>query len=228
MIEPYVRAFERWVVGDRREKPARSAELRAHLEAADQAGELDRALARLGTPRQAASSFGVGHERPAASLRARALAGLVDYAPYLAASVAINVFNVLRFRHGGHGLSIIFPASIEWNTEYSLIQNILSPLAVAWAILGLALIEVRWGRTPGKALLGLRTISDDGTAVSFGQGVVRRLSILLGPLVFLDVVFALRTPRRQRGFDMLAHTEVVIDVSAVRTERSPAHAGSDR
>lgn len=73
-------------------------------------------------------------------------------------------------------------------------------------------MEWRYGRTPGKAMLGLRAVSEEGTALSFGQAVVRRLTLVFsGPLQLIDWAFALFDPRRQRAVEKLAHTIVIQD-----------------
>ncbi|MGI8709193.1 MAG: RDD family protein [Actinomycetota bacterium] len=85
-------------------------------------------------------------------------------------------------------------------------------LAGLWWTFGLTLMEWRFGRTPGKAMLHLRAVSEDGTALSFGQAVVRRLTLVFsGPLQLIDWAFALFDPRRQRAVEKLAHTLVIHD-----------------
>ena len=87
-------------------------------------------------------------------------------------------------------------------------------LAGLWWFLGLTVMEWRYGRTPGKAMMGLRAVSEEGTALSFGQAVVRRLTLVFsGPLQLIDWGFALFDPRRQRAVEKLAHTIVIKDES---------------
>jgi len=213
VIGQYVQEFDRWLVGDVPDRIARHAELVAHLESAEEAGEFDAARARLGSPRAAASSFGPGPALTSAALSTRAIAAVIDNAPYIIASVAMIVIDVLRFMHSRHNLSFGFPAAITWYGDRSLVENLLVPLGLAWSIFAVAAIEAWRGRSPGKALLGLRTISEDGTAVSFRQALIRRLSLLFGPFVWIDVAVAFGTARRQRGFDLLARTRVVRETS---------------
>ena len=85
-------------------------------------------------------------------------------------------------------------------------------LAGLWWSLGLTVMEWRYGRTPGKAMLGLRAISEEGISLSFGQAVVRRLTLVFsGPLQLIDWAFALFNPRRQRAVEKLARTLVIKD-----------------
>jgi uncharacterized RDD family membrane protein YckC len=71
--------------------------------------------------------------------------------------------------------------------------------------------EARFGRTPGKALLGLRVVMSDGKPVTRRGAVIRNF---VRPLDFMwfyaiGIVVALANPRRQRIGDMAARTVVV-------------------
>ncbi len=79
--------------------------------------------------------------------------------------------------------------------------------------------ETLWhGRTPGKAALGLRVISADGTTERFQQAFLRAafmfVDFLLIPIGFVAVVAVLLSPRDQRVGDMAAGTLVVRERSA--------------
>src|SRR4029453_2001765 len=79
--------------------------------------------------------------------------------------------------------------------------------------------ETLWrGRTPGKAALGLRAVSLDGTTIRFQQAFARApgglIDIFVPPVGFTAVVSALLSPRDQRLGDMAAGTLVVRGRSA--------------
>ncbi|MDQ3659572.1 MAG: RDD family protein [Actinomycetota bacterium] len=96
-------------------------------------------------------------------------------------------------------------------------------VAWLWWIVGLAVTEWRYGRTPGKALMGLRVVTEEGIALSFGQAVVRNLTrVFSGPLQIIDWVWALFDPRRQRAVEKLAHTLVVRDETSEPRVRATA------
>jgi uncharacterized RDD family membrane protein YckC len=81
--------------------------------------------------------------------------------------------------------------------------------------------ETLWrGRTLGKAALGLRVISADGTTVRFQQAFLRAavglVDFFLVPIGFIAVVTLLLSPRDQRLGDMAAGTLVVRERSASR------------
>jgi uncharacterized RDD family membrane protein YckC len=79
--------------------------------------------------------------------------------------------------------------------------------------------ETLWrGRTLGKAAMGLRVISTDGTTIRFQQAFLRAafaiFDFLLIPIGFVAVVSVLLSPRDQRLGDMAAGTIVVRERSA--------------
>ena len=98
--------------------------------------------------------------------------------------------------------------------------------AVWYVLLSLTLVfawfcgfETLWrGRTPGKAALGLRVVSVDGTPIRFQQAFLRATAGLvdfaLVPIAFVAVVTVLLSPRDQRLGDMAAGTLVVRERSA--------------
>jgi uncharacterized RDD family membrane protein YckC len=75
----------------------------------------------------------------------------------------------------------------------------------------------------GKAALGLRVYAEDGTAPSFGQIVVRRLSLIFsGPLQLFDWGFVFFNVKRQRAFEVLAKTVVVTENNVERMQHEVA------
>ncbi len=79
--------------------------------------------------------------------------------------------------------------------------------------------ETLWrGRTLGKAAMGLRVVSADGTTVRFQQAFLRAavgiVDFFLVPIGFVAVVAVLLSPRDQRLGDMAAGTIVVRERSA--------------
>ena len=75
------------------------------------------------------------------------------------------------------------------------------------------LIEGRFGTTPGKALLGLRVLREDGTKIGYVESIIRNIPKVVGNSVFLviDVLLMLLVfgKDKQRGFDKIARTIVV-------------------
>jgi uncharacterized RDD family membrane protein YckC len=205
MIDQYLDDFSRWISGSRSKKQRLRAELETHLRAAEQAGDLEGALRRLGPPRDAARSFAGGEAPAPAPLTRRIPAFLID--------VAMTVAVVFA----GLGLGSTDSAPLQ------VLGGVLVTLGVLWWPVGLTLAEWRYRRTPGKALMGLEVVSEDGTAPGFGQVVVRRLTLVFsGPLQVIDWVFALFNDERQRAVERLARTMVV----PVEPEPAPATAAT--
>jgi uncharacterized RDD family membrane protein YckC len=200
MIDQYVRDFERWTAATPQRRARLSAELQAHLENAREEGELEAALSRLGPPRVAARAFSEGYEQRLAPLGRRFLASAADVFPFLILYLGFwwaqdwSIFVVGPFPRGiSDAVRIAFlSAAFAW-----------------WGIL-LSVLEWRTGQTPGKRLAELRVASEDGTALSFGQVLLRRAPLVLFPLAALDVPFVL-AGRRQRAFERIARTRVVDD-----------------
>jgi uncharacterized RDD family membrane protein YckC len=195
VIDTYVRDFGRWTVGSAEHRDAVVRELQAHLLEAQEAGLLEQTLERLGSPREAARVFSEGHPLRPATLRWRVPAAVADLLPLTA---------------------LLFAA--YWHPDWpgpdllDVTRFALIGLAVLWWNVVLPITECQTGRTPGKRMFGLRVVSEDGTAVSPGQALLRRVPTFFGfPLLVVDLPVALRDQRHRRAFDRVAGTVVVKD-----------------
>jgi uncharacterized RDD family membrane protein YckC len=222
-IEAYADRVERHLVGSAPQKGAIRAELLDHLDGAASAGELADALRRLGSPETAAASFARARPMPPAPPTRRLAAALVDNLPLIGVTIALFV---LDLANGGGGAFGTFPPYVYAGFGETVcvsgpigpgcgayddagpLYTVGVPLALAWSILGLGLIESRTGSTPGKRLLGLCVVTETGLRVGALAGIVRRTSFLLGPLAWMDwIPFLAGRPRRV--FDYVAGTRVV-------------------
>ncbi|HEX6685161.1 MAG TPA: RDD family protein [Candidatus Limnocylindrales bacterium] len=218
-ISEYAGAVARYLPGPAAERDQRRAELVEHLMDAAETGELDEALRRLGDPEQAAAAFAPAGSPIEAGFARRIGAALVDNLPLLAVAIALAVQSLT-----GGSFAFAFPPLVYLRVEGvcvsttpvagcasdvpGWIYGIGMPLALAWSIVGLAVLESRTGTTPGKRLAALRTVSETGLLPRLGPAVVRRTSFLLGPLAWLDWLPFLVGGRR-RLLDHLAHARVV-------------------
>lgn len=87
-------------------------------------------------------------------------------------------------------------------------------LVWAFAILGLmSVCEWRWGRTPGKWLVGLRTVGVDLEPIGFGRALIRNLADYADAMFMYSVGLAVAalSKNRQRLGDHAARTLVIRD-----------------
>jgi uncharacterized RDD family membrane protein YckC len=139
-----------------------------------------------------------------AGVASRTIAFAID-ALALAATLAVLLlvtYLVLGDNSGGGGAAVF---------------AVLTSLGVV--IVWFCAFETLWrGRTLGKAAMGLRVVSADGTTVRFQQAFLRAavgiVDFFLVPIGFVAVVSVLLSPRDQRLGDMAAGTLVVRERSA--------------
>jgi uncharacterized RDD family membrane protein YckC len=222
IIDDYAERAGRHLTGPAREKA--KAELGAHLSDAAEAGELDHALSRLGTPREAAATFADLRSAPPAPMDARLAAVLIDNMPLVGVSLALVAkaifwtaelgsrfalaFPPFVYVEIGEGCVAVGPVSCGLYDYAGLLYTLGLPLALLWSIVGLGLVEAWTGATPGKRLLKLCVVTEDGLRVHPVGGIVRRLSLVLGPAAAVDWVPVVWGDRR-RVLDQLTGTKVV-------------------
>lgn len=79
-------------------------------------------------------------------------------------------------------------------------------------VLYFLVLEVAWGGTVGKRILGLRVQTVNGGKVNFGQAFIRNISKIYWLLLLLDWIVGIATAgkdRRQKYTDRIAGTTVV-------------------
>jgi uncharacterized RDD family membrane protein YckC len=219
-ITDYAHAFERHLAGSATDRARSKAALVEHLSDAADAGELAAALQRLGSPEAAAAAFAGERSAPQAPVGARLVAALIDNLPLLGVAIALFVQDLGRggnivgafppFVYARFGGACVALAPVPCGAyEGGLLYAVGVPLALAWSILGVGLLDSRTSAAPGKRLLGLRVVTQSGLRVHPVAGTIRRLSLLLGPIAWLDWAPALWGERR-RILDHVAQTKVVI------------------
>lgn len=74
------------------------------------------------------------------------------------------------------------------------------------------ILDVAWGATIGKRILGLKVQMTNGSKVQFGQAFLRNVSKIYWLFLLLDWIIGIATPgpdRRQKYTDRMAGTTVV-------------------
>jgi uncharacterized RDD family membrane protein YckC len=123
---------------------------------------------------------------PFAPVRTRCIAGLID----LAITLAIVVPCALVLSNGGVIVGVLL------------------------AIAAFAVAEARWGRTPGKAAVGIRVLLLDGSPATPLAAIVRNAFRVIDgfPGIYLIALTSVAgSKRRQRLGDQAAGTSVFVD-----------------
>lgn len=171
-------------------------ELSSHIaERVAEGAPLEDVLRQLGDPTVLAESYLSAVPLVPAPFLRRCLAKLVDVALVVAA-VALLATLAAKVLPRHVGVDVVFIAA--------------TLTAGLGFLFGTAFAELRFGQTPGKRLLGLRVVRESGAPIGPGQAFVRQLPIVLS-ISFVDVLFALFTEKKQRAFEMLSKSRVVVD-----------------
>ena len=155
MNQSYLKEFQRWTAGPPKRRAALSAEFAEHLRGAEAAGELGSTLERLGPPRDAAKAFAAGHELRPAPLPRRIAAALFDFAiPTLVVLAVVVIGTIVGSGDAGNRL-VEFGRDVAQEREpvWGVLQAVAAAtmvLAVMWWVVGLTIMEWRYGRGPGK------------------------------------------------------------------------------
>jgi uncharacterized RDD family membrane protein YckC len=108
--------------------------------------------------------------------------------------------------------ALAFFVQLVTGTSFTLRNHQLISLiaAVVWEFLYFAYQWALSGRTLGMAVLGIRVVSTDGSAIGIRQAVIRTLSFPLSFLVFgLGFLGILTNRDRHAWHDRIAHTAVI-------------------
>ena len=177
------------------------ADLEAHFAAAAERGESEGSvIAHLGSADDCARAFMERVELRPAGFWIRLAAFCADVV--IGALVALPLVALC-----GLATSWITPDG----TVAATVILVLAPV-IAAVILGIVLyfpvLEGRFGKTPGKHLMGLRVRAEDGGPIGYGAAFLRRLSLYF-EILPLDAIFVPFNDKKQRAFDMVAKTVVL-------------------
>jgi len=188
-------------------------ELRSHIADRLERGQsVEEAIRQLGDPEALAVSYLSAVPLVPAPHMRRAAAKFVDLIIPIAFCVGVAV--LYKF--------VIDPAVKPWWRWYwQPLAALFTFAMIALYAIYLMIAEYRSGQTPGKRLFGLRVVTESGTRIGLGQAFVRQLPIFL-QFFWIDGLFTLFTDRRQRAFELLSKTRVVVAGEARGGERVPA------
>ena len=118
-------------------------------------------------------------------------------------------FNTTFLRDGGQWDFFVEPSG----PIAILVSFIVGTTMLIGLITYFIVIEGRFGATPGKWILGLRVLREDGTKIGYVESIIRNIPKVVGNSVFLVIDALLMVlvfnKEKQRGFDKIARTIVV-------------------
>lgn len=174
------------------------AELRSHIGARVAAGQpLEDVLAQLGDPVALADSYLAEVPLVAAPLGRRLAAKLVDLCLLVAAAVLL-------------WSPLIGLGAVRERFELVWLGIVLTLLLCSILFAFYTIVaEWQFGQTVGKRMLQLQVVQESGAQIGLGQSIVRQLPAFL-QVFWIDAMFALFTDKRQRAFEMLSKTRVIL------------------
>lgn len=90
-----------------------------------------------------------------------------------------------------------------------VVTLIVTALAATFGFGMYTVIAEAWrGQTLGKWAMKIFVVRERGTAINFGQALLRNLPMFL-EIFWIDALFAIFTERRQRAFELLSKTRVI-------------------
>ncbi len=169
-------------------------ELSGHIaERVAEGAPLEDVLRQLGDPTDLAESYLSAVPLVSAPFLRRCQAKALDVFLVVAAVALLAVLTakVLPRRHEG------------WVVLMAMFAAVFAFVA------GTVFAEFRFGQTPGKRYFGLRVVRESGAPIGLGQAIVRQLPLFLS-ISFIDALFALFTEKKQRAFEILSKSRVVV------------------
>lgn len=202
-IDEYIDAVLRHLPPGFAEARGVGAELRDHLADRMLAGDTEaEAIARMGEPAEVAEAFLAGFRMVRAPLPRRLGAFLLDLGLGLIVIVPLlfMVFGAIGFWE---------ETGAFWLGVLALLVGGVAIAAFVLAVVYFPAAEAIWGRTLGKWAFGLCVVHESGTRIGWKSAIVRRIPFYF-EFFWIDAVFALFTRDRQRAFDRVAGTRVVV------------------
>ncbi len=205
-IDQYVQKVMQNIHAPSAERERIESDLRSHLNEALAAGEPEDAiLRRMGDPVEVAKEFMAQMALVYAGFWRRLAAYGIDLV------VMIVIAGTLALVGVASAITVPRnPVGLDWVVGALLVALTIS---AALATIGTVLLyfpiqEGRFGQTLGKRWLRLWVLKEDGLPIGYKEAFLRRLSYYFDILP-VDALFIPFTAKRQRAFDVVAHTVVV-------------------
>lgn len=174
-------------------------ELRGHIaDRLERGSSVEETLAQLGDPVALAESYVSALPLVRAPHLRRLAAKLTDGLIVVSIPAAVVLTGVLTTR-----------TQVVENPLVIAMFFMAFVVTVISACLYTMIAEYLTGQTIGKHLFGLRVVTEVGTRISLGQSFLRQLPMFL-QILTVDALFALFTAKRQRAFELVSRTRVVL------------------
>jgi uncharacterized RDD family membrane protein YckC len=202
--DEYVKSVLEWMPRTMSRRAQIGTELQGHIAERVAAGHpIAEVLRQLGDPVALAESYLAEEPLVAPPHMRRIAAKLVDMLAVLFAVALVLA-------------AILIPVALlaEQNNGVKRVLFIFFPLLaliLCSLLFGVYTVIAEWrsGQTLGKRLFGLRVVKESGAQIGLGQSIVRQLPAVL-QVYLIDAMFVLFTDKRQRAFEMLSKTRVVV------------------
>ena len=180
-------------------------DLSAHLaERLEHGHSVDEAIQQFGDPDILAESYLASIPLVSGSFMSRAAAKLIDVPAIL---LTTCVFLYMAWKLIGPPGEPFWPG-ITRRENPLLFAICVGTLVVMFPGYFIA-AEYLTDQTLGKHVLGLRVVRESGARISLGQAFVRQIP-LVGSFPLIDALFALFTKKKQRAFELISKTRVVL------------------
>jgi uncharacterized RDD family membrane protein YckC len=108
------------------------------------------------------------------------------------------------------GVPMSVGAGTASQVELGAMQGIGALLLLIWSLGYLLFFWATSGRTPGKAILGLRIVRTDGGKLGLGKAIVRLIGYAIsGIVIYLGFLWILWDKEKQGWHDKIAGTYVI-------------------
>ena len=198
--ERYIEDVMRHVFATQEDQERLKSDLRSHFAEGEAAGREPRdIIAGLGTPEEVAAAFNAEREFRFASFWERLFAFFGDIGVLVILSSPVLV---LLFLSG-----LLTSETSDFSIFWILISGLVMLAIAGLCIFYFPLLESHYGKTPGKHVMRIRVLRENGAPIGLGQAFVRRLSMFFD-MLWIDALFIPFTDKKQRALDIVAKTVV--------------------
>lgn len=101
-------------------------------------------------------------------------------------------------------------ADLNHPTQFSPVMFYLWAFYIVVNIIYFTYFHGATGRTPGKMILGLQVVTEEGNPISFGTAFLRAVGYFISNILYLGFIWAAFDRRKQGWHDKIAGTVVII------------------